>query len=130
MASHGEGEHEQDAEEDGGLSARVSALSLGEEEEREGEGAGASLPRRLYLVQQETTVDVRAGASASFVEASGGSGITAAGGDDPWATVGGLERVIQEVVGCVEQASGVVKCSPYMYATKPFHHLNPISTML
>lgn len=102
VASGGESAQEQeDAEEDdGGLSARVSALSLGEEED---EGA-RSLPRRLYLVQRDTAVDVRAGAAGA--SAAENSTIAAGGRDeDPWATVGGLERAIQEVVGCVEQAS-------------------------
>lgn len=98
--------HNQDTEDDGGLSARISALSLGDEDEEEG---GASLPRRVYLVQWDTAVDVRAGAAASAAaEGARDASTTSASArhdddGDPWATVGGLERAIQEVVGCVEQ---------------------------
>lgn len=130
VTSGGESKQEQeDAEEDdGGLSARVSALSLGEE----GEEKARSLPRRLYLVQRDTAVDVRAGAAAA---SAAENSIIAAGGhdDDPWATVGGLERAVQEVVGCVEQASwcGVVWCqvqSNVMYVMKPFVHSSSAHT--
>lgn len=82
-----------------GLGLELSALSLNDEDE-EGDGEMVALPQH-FLVKRETEVDVEMAVSRASEEESGSDG-----GDDPWVTVGGLQSVIQEVVGCVKQARG------------------------
>ena len=82
---------------EGLLGAKLSGLSL--EEERA--VPLSSLPPRLFLVQRATEVGT---ASAEALE---GSKQEEEEGEeeDPWAGVGGLGGAIQEVLGCVAQAS-------------------------
>lgn len=92
-----------------GLGLEFSALSLKDEDEG-GDGEMVALPQ-LFVVQRGTEVDVKTAVVAASGEEFGSQSLDAAAvaeedGDDPWVTVGGLQTVIQEVVGCVKQARG------------------------